>query len=983
MGNESEESLAGKSGSAPRRKANRSNPQVSYAYGAPSDGKKTVKKPRTSKETNLDLATSASPPPAQTTSERLDAAARYKTVKEKQQKRHSTPLNTAGSGNGNVASPRRSTRLSTASSQDGIPAQDRQRAISAIEEDQAVEEEEEQEERASSSASQQRRRRLLSPGQSRGVNAHLSSFYLDAGRDNEDGDGSEGVNGLPTSLLRGSQRPRHDAFSPDLDGPGMTSIRSSDLGDSRSHDYAEEERFAALIDQNRKNISTSEAPTSKWSPKTWFKDKTTLQNGTGGDNIGETSLEKRKRKARVSDDNRLYRPEEEEHSESESETSMEGRKHGHRKKKTNGKNSARGGRDDKKIWMNSSKRRGSKRMSLDGEDGMGPEEEENAVEEEGQQQLEEQQPVTSSKIDTMVEKKKPVKGRRSSVRFSGQESGIPSWAWILGALLLLGLLGLQVRVRHNDNLSYGSISDLKSPHSESKSLSEASRRILKLESAFEALKTAGDNAAKEKSRLAARLTHLETETGKVSQQYTSSHSAMQSQIQAAELESQRIKSEMSKLQSRLESMHSNSQAADSTASNLLKKRLDSLESQMKLNEQHLRQVSEQAKLAERVAAETRKSLEWLEKKLPAEVAVPIQQSSGKPSLDAATWQELRKLFIGKDDLDFERRNEQAIRTISNELLEDKIRTGAILERKTFLDLLESELMKVKADMEQRFNSNAGEIQNEILSKVRSQQKLFEKSGSWQKNQQNSKQDFSQIDIPTKDGSDAKQAIMELIEAALEIYSADRIAKRDFALYSAGARIIPSLTSPTYKLQSKSFFSWANKRAEIARPPVIALHHDTTPGMCWAFEGDDGQLGIGLARKILVSDITLEHIPASISLEVGSSAPRDVTVWGLVERQEDRKRLAAHRLTLQQKSKDVKDLPSPSPPSHNHLLLASFTYDIDSPRALQTFPVSTEASQLEIPISVVQVRVTNNYGNKDFTCLYRVRVHGQEWAGENR
>jgi SUN domain-containing protein 1/2 len=411
----------------------------------------------------------------------------------------------------------------------------------------------------------------------------------------------------------------------------------------------------------------------------------------------------------------------------------------------------------------------------------------------------------------------------------------------------------------------------------------------------------------------------------------------------------------------------------------LRKRLEILEKQMKQTDKRLQEASEQAKSAEKLAAATRQSLEWLEKKLPSQVAVPVHPATGKPSLDAATWEELRKIFIGRDDIEFERRNQEAIRAISLEMVEDKVRTGAVIGRDSFVELLESELQKVKADMEDRFNANAGDMQNEILAKIRAQQDMFEKSGSWKKSEKASTQDVSQVNIPTKDGSDARQAIMDLIEAALEVYSADRIARRDFALYSAGARVIPSLTSPTYKLQSKSFFGFGGRKQETARPPVLALHHDTTPGMCWAFDGDDGQLGIGLARKVIVSDITLEHVASSISLEAGSSAPRDVAVWALVERREDRKRLAAHRQALQQSSDLNGEVsPAPAPPSQNHLLLASFTYDITSPRTIQTFSVSNEAKSLQIPTSIIQVRVSSNYGNKDFTCLYRVRVHGKEW-----
>jgi len=760
----------------------------------------------------------------------------------------------------------------------------------------------------------------------------------------------------------------------------MTSIRSSDIGDSRSHDYAEEERYAELYEQRCKQASSQDAQLSKWSPRAWFKSRVDVKGGADGkdgDEVGETSIEEKRRKARISEDNQLYRPDEEVQSESDSGTSMEGRKHSHRKKKADVKGTARGGRDDKKIWMNSGRRRGAKRRSLGGDESANLEDGE---EDQQQQEVMEGDEISQQEATTNAAHERARSARSSTnEKKPGQDAGgLPLWAKILGALLLLVTLS-NVRVRH-DQSGYKSFSGLTASGSAPTSLSEASERILHLESAFGELKKSSDNAEKEEARLASRLTQLETGAGKASQEYATTQAAMQSQIKQAESESIRIRSEMTKLQSRLETMQANSHVEETASSTAMRKRLETLEKQMKQTDKRLQEASEQAKSAERSAATIKQSLEWLEKKLPAQIAVPVHPATGKPSLDAATWEELRKIFIGRQDVEFERRNQEAIRAVSLEVLEDKVKTGAVVGRDSFVELLHNELERVKTDLEDRFNANAGEMQSEILAKIRAQQDMFEQSGSWKKTGKTATQDVSQVNIPTKDGSDARQAILNLIEAALEVYSADRIARRDFALYSAGARVIPSLTSPTYKLQTRSYFGFGGSKQDSARPPVLALHHDTSPGMCWAFDGDDGQLGIGLARKVIVSDITLEHVASSISLEAGSSAPRDVAVWALIERREDRKRLAAHRQSLQQQSSEINDdaSPAPAPPSQNHLLLASFTYDITSPRTIQTFSVSSEARLLQIPTSIIQVRVSSNYGNKDFTCLYRVRVHGKEW-----
>lgn len=53
----------------------------------------------------------------------------------------------------------------------------------------------------------------------------------------------------------------------------------------------------------------------------------------------------------------------------------------------------------------------------------------------------------------------------------------------------------------------------------------------------------------------------------------------------------------------------------------------------------------------------------------------------------------------------------------------------------------------------------------------------------------------------------------------------------------------------------------------------------TPGNCWAFAGDRGQVTIRLAQKVYLSNLTLQHIPKTISLS-GSldTAPKDFVIY---------------------------------------------------------------------------------------------------------
>lgn len=50
-------------------------------------------------------------------------------------------------------------------------------------------------------------------------------------------------------------------------------------------------------------------------------------------------------------------------------------------------------------------------------------------------------------------------------------------------------------------------------------------------------------------------------------------------------------------------------------------------------------------------------------------------------------------------------------------------------------------------------------------------------------------------------------------------------------------------------------------------------------------------------------------------------------------------------------------------------MGNFTYDV-SGRAVQTFSVIPENKIF----TIVELRILSNYGNDEFTCVYRFRVH---------
>ncbi|EDL06043.1 sperm associated antigen 4-like [Mus musculus] len=175
-----------------------------------------------------------------------------------------------------------------------------------------------------------------------------------------------------------------------------------------------------------------------------------------------------------------------------------------------------------------------------------------------------------------------------------------------------------------------------------------------------------------------------------------------------------------------------------------------------------------------------------------------------------------------------------------------------------------------------------------------------------------------------------QKIMKMIQG-------DYIEKPDFALKSIGASIDFEHTSATYNHdKARSYWNWI-RLWNYAQPP----DPNVTPGNCWAFASDRGQVTIRLAQKVYLSNITLQHIPKTISLS-GSldTAPKDFVIYGL------------------------ESLP------REEVFLGAFQFQPEN--IIQTFQLQNLPPR---SFAAVKVKISSNWGNPRFTCMYRVRVHG--------
>ncbi|KAJ2473062.1 hypothetical protein GGI02_001140 [Coemansia sp. RSA 2322] len=291
-------------------------------------------------------------------------------------------------------------------------------------------------------------------------------------------------------------------------------------------------------------------------------------------------------------------------------------------------------------------------------------------------------------------------------------------------------------------------------------------------------------------------------------------------------------------------------------------------------------------------------------------------------------------------------------------------------------------------------------------------------------------DMLRPDWLVTDGDAAYANVARMIEDALTRYANDRLGKTDFALSSAGARILPKLTSPTFEPPARGVAQrlWRQLGMVSSNPPDAILDPSTHVGDCWPMLGSTGQVSVHLAQPVDVSDFAIEHVARSVAID-WRSAPRQIEVWGYVFKtssngpdihatsdaheaagvassQAGSSSAAADHTAdpvLEQPSvsaiASAKILtPSKAAPNESQLiknplysksasghgeselsLLASYEYEPSDSAPLQIIRLANKANAVGIGeakrVQTLILKVKSNWGHPGHTCIYRFRVHG--------
>ncbi|KAI5362799.1 putative SUN domain-containing protein 1-5 [Septoria linicola] len=204
----------------------------------------------------------------------------------------------------------------------------------------------------------------------------------------------------------------------------------------------------------------------------------------------------------------------------------------------------------------------------------------------------------------------------------------------------------------------------------------------------------------------------------------------------------------------------------------------------------------------------------------------------------------------------------------------------------------------------------------------------------------------------------------------------------------GAMIDPHYTSATKMPRTVSLltkfwhsFGYATK---YPNPPSMALQTWDEATDCWCAETSrdeksKAQLTVKTPHKIFPTEITIEHIPAAGLRDAAVSAPKDFEVWVQVDSKAEATRINKANENMIPDNTSTKNGCKGKAPNgeKNWVCLAGEQYDIHHHNFVQTFNIWPDAQDLKIATERIAIRVLNNWGSPEHTCLYRVRAAGIE------
>lgn len=228
------------------------------------------------------------------------------------------------------------------------------------------------------------------------------------------------------------------------------------------------------------------------------------------------------------------------------------------------------------------------------------------------------------------------------------------------------------------------------------------------------------------------------------------------------------------------------------------------------------------------------------------------------------------------------------------------------------------------------------------------------------------------------------------------WDADLIQQINFFTQHHGATINHHFSSPTYEPPK----SLLHKLGGSGIAPSPGLPYQSAIFLPWEQDGDcwcgatkgssksrspssnNGKgptdIGIKLGLRILPQFLVLEHISPSATLDPGAT-PKDLEVWIQITDYAQQRPLQDWSMSQFPDTDDREQLFG-----YGFVKIGEFTFEANKAGGVagqgsgeaQIFRLPPDLETLDAITDQVVIRATSNYGDKDHTCFYRVRMYGQ-------
>nr|CAI5820565.1 unnamed protein product [Callosobruchus analis] len=253
--------------------------------------------------------------------------------------------------------------------------------------------------------------------------------------------------------------------------------------------------------------------------------------------------------------------------------------------------------------------------------------------------------------------------------------------------------------------------------------------------------------------------------------------------------------------------------------------------------------------------------------------------------------------------------------------------------------LESTVLNLTRNLDSKYDSLVEDNSRILMDAVTSRIKM----------EMDEKMQSYKADILLKQKTDVSfkglpdERVKQIVKEALDIYDADKTGLVDYAMETMGGQILTTRCTENYHYGKAVVSVLGVPLWYPTNTPRTVITPSMHPGDCWAFQNFPGFVVIKLSNRVKIEAFSMEHISKLLVPEGKiDSAPKHFEVYGL-------------------SGEDDRD----------PVKLGEYEYRYDG-ESIQYFAVENEGHVFE----VIELRITSNHGNPNYTCLYRFRVHGK-------